>query len=271
MKKIIIILIVAILLILLIPIPNHLKDGGSIEYNAILYKITKVHKLNSANEDKDYIDGLIIEILGRKVYNKVDKITNNIDNNIEENVNNEEVINNESEINIGLYKNYRNGKERELVTEYSTSWKYHQDISSFEVYYTNNELISNDSQIKVFDEYKNNYEDIDYYRIGYKISFKTKNETIEKIIISPKDTEDFYDYLEIYLYDDYHRSGGWYSHTIEDEFNENTLLTSIKLTAGKKAEEIISDITVTAYLYNIADEFNNIIGNNSYSIIVKRN
>ena len=173
---------------------------------------------------------------------------------------------------LGLYKNYRNGTNRKLIAEYTAPWKYHSDISSFEVYYTQEEEISSGNQIKTFDAYKNNYNNIDNYRIGYIIEFTTNNLNINKTILSPKDTEEFYDYLEIYLYDDYHRTGGWYSHTTEEEYNDNTLLTSIKLTAGKKVNEITSDIKVTAFTYikDNLDNNNNYLGNSKYQIIVKK-
>ena len=45
---------------------------------------------------------------------------------------------------IGLYKNYRNGINRKLITSYESKWQYHQDISSFEVYYTNEQLLNSD-------------------------------------------------------------------------------------------------------------------------------
>ena len=174
-------------------------------------------------------------------------------------------------IKLGLYKNYRNGSNRKLITEYTASWEYHTDISSFEVYYTQEGEISSGNQIKTFDLYKNNYDNINDYRIGYIIEFEINDININKTIISPKDTEEFYDYLEIYLYDDYHRAGGWYSHTTEEEFNENTLLTSIKLTAGKKITEITSDITVTAFTYDNDDfdEQGSYKGISKYQIIVK--
>ena len=175
-------------------------------------------------------------------------------------------------IKLGLYKNYRNGSNRKLITEYSAPWKYHTDISSFEVYYTQDSEISSGNQIKTFDSYKNNYKNIDNYKIGYILNFKINDKNINKTIIRPKDTEEFYDYLEIYLYDDYHRTGGWYSHTTDEEFNDNTLLTSIKLTAGKKVEEITSDISVTAFTYDNDDfdEEGNYKGRSKYQIIVKK-
>lgn len=174
-------------------------------------------------------------------------------------------------IKLGLYKNYRNGSKRKLITEYSAPWKYHTDISSFEVYYTQEDEISSGNQIKTFDLYKDNYENVVNYKIGYILNFKINDKEINKTIVRPKDTEEFYDYLEIYLYDDYHRTGGWYSHTTDEEFNEKTLLTSIKLTAGKNIKEITSDILVTAFTYDKDDfdEQGNYIGISKYQIVVK--
>lgn len=174
---------------------------------------------------------------------------------------------------VGLYKNYHNGKERELIKEYNAKWEYHKDISSFEVFYTNEELISSKNQIQLIDEYKNKYSNIDNYRIGYLIEFSIGDNKINKTILRPKDSEEFFDYLEIYLYDDYHRNGSWYSHTTEEEMNEETLLTSIKLTAGKKVNEITSDIELTAFTYD-SDDFTDdgyYKGISKYSIIVKNN
>lgn len=71
-KKVIIVGIIVVLLILLIPIPIHLRDGGTVEYKALLYKISNVHRLNT-NSLTGYEDGTIIEILGIKIYEKIDK------------------------------------------------------------------------------------------------------------------------------------------------------------------------------------------------------
>lgn len=72
-KRIILLVIIVILLILLFPIPLHLKDGGSVEFRALLYTITKYHKLAPVkeNEQSEYIEGIGIEILGTEVYNNI--------------------------------------------------------------------------------------------------------------------------------------------------------------------------------------------------------
>lgn len=73
-KKVIIVMISVVLLVLLVPIPMHLKDGGTVEYRALLYKVSKVHSLISVEEKekgKMYNEGIIIKILGFEIYNNV--------------------------------------------------------------------------------------------------------------------------------------------------------------------------------------------------------
>ena len=77
MKKIIVILVVIVLLVLLFPIKNKLKDGGTVEYKALVYKISKVKRLIPIEEKeqdvkiKKYEQGTMIEIFGFEIYNNV--------------------------------------------------------------------------------------------------------------------------------------------------------------------------------------------------------
>ncbi len=76
-KKVIIISVAIILLVLLFPIRNQLKDGGTVEYKALVYKVSKVKRLISIEEMeqegkmKEYDHGIVIEILGFEIYNNV--------------------------------------------------------------------------------------------------------------------------------------------------------------------------------------------------------
>ncbi len=76
-KKVIVVAIVIILLVLLFPIRNQLKDGGTVEYKALVYKVSKVKRLISIEEMeqegkiKEYDHGIVIEILGFEIYNNV--------------------------------------------------------------------------------------------------------------------------------------------------------------------------------------------------------
>ncbi len=74
MKKILIVTTCILLLVLLFPTPLYLKDGGTVEYRAILYKVSKVHRIAS-DEDreagKEFYEGIIVEIFGIEVFNNV--------------------------------------------------------------------------------------------------------------------------------------------------------------------------------------------------------
>lgn len=72
-KNIIIIVIIVMLVILLFPIPNRLKDGGTVEYSSLLYSVTKYHKLDESADD-GYIDGIEIKVFGKKIYSNVEEI-----------------------------------------------------------------------------------------------------------------------------------------------------------------------------------------------------
>ena len=175
-------------------------------------------------------------------------------------------------IKVGLYKYYGKGKDRELINEYKNEWTYYNDISSFEVFYTNENFIESTSFQDTFYKYLSSYENIANYKIGFNISFNTLDKQFDKQILTPKDTLEFFEYLEIYLYDDYHvKKGVWYSHILDEQITDKTLLTSIKLTTGKKINEIISDIKVSVFTYD-EDDFDELgiyKGNSKYTITVK--
>lgn len=71
-KKVIVGLCVLLIVVLLVPIPVRLKDGGTVLYNAILFKIEDVHRLSASLESEQaYQEGIIIRILGVKVFDNV--------------------------------------------------------------------------------------------------------------------------------------------------------------------------------------------------------
>ncbi len=66
-KSILAIAIIVLLIILLFPFKiNRLKDGGTVEYKALLYKLTDYHKFRT---DTEYVEGSKIEILGKEIFN----------------------------------------------------------------------------------------------------------------------------------------------------------------------------------------------------------
>ena len=76
-KNILIIVIIVLFIILLIPIHiNILKDGGTVEYKALTYKISKVHRYSKTEHE----DGIIVEILGKEIFNNT--IVKHIERNV---------------------------------------------------------------------------------------------------------------------------------------------------------------------------------------------
>ena len=71
-KRNVAIVCILLAIILLIPIPLRLKDGGTVEYKALVYRVLKVHRLAPAKAEKVYEEGIIVKVLGIEVYNNVE-------------------------------------------------------------------------------------------------------------------------------------------------------------------------------------------------------
>ena len=74
-KKAIIIICVLLAIVLLFPVPLRLRDGGTVQYRAILYTVSDVHSIATIEEQetgKEFNEGIIIEMLGFEIFNSVD-------------------------------------------------------------------------------------------------------------------------------------------------------------------------------------------------------
>ncbi len=77
-KKIVIGIVVFVMLVLLIPIRLQMKDGGSVQYKAVLYSVTKYHQItmewddeNEEVADSGHLVGWGVEVLGLEIFNNV--------------------------------------------------------------------------------------------------------------------------------------------------------------------------------------------------------
>lgn len=73
-KKWMAIITILIALILLIPQKSYLNDGGTVIYDAILYRVTNYHSMYPDENDESqirYLKGIEVKILGFTVYNNV--------------------------------------------------------------------------------------------------------------------------------------------------------------------------------------------------------
>ena len=72
MKKIIVsISLVVLAAVLLIPTTKYADDGGSVKYQAVLYSVYDVHRIDLA-KDNGFAEGIIVEILGIEIFNNVE-------------------------------------------------------------------------------------------------------------------------------------------------------------------------------------------------------
>lgn len=73
MKKLLAGICIVLAVALLFPIPLRMKDGGSVEYRALLYSVTEVHRLNpDMDSAQPFLEGTVIEILGMEVFSDVE-------------------------------------------------------------------------------------------------------------------------------------------------------------------------------------------------------
>ena len=174
---------------------------------------------------------------------------------------------------IGLYE--RNGSTLNLLTEFKTKVQIKKDIKTFQAFPSKEQQL-NYSGKKYADFYYENWTTVNpdnKYKVGFNLLYTLNDGTIiSQNILGPSTTQTNYDYIETYLYDAYkHKNDSFYSHTEEKDYNENTLITSIKLTAGSKFNDIKSKIILTVFTYDDDDfdeETNAYRGNSKYSIVI---
>lgn len=177
---------------------------------------------------------------------------------------------------IGLYMPDKASGVRNLTSGYTGEWTAGKDIASFEAFATKEPTIAGSNFKKVWESYWNSYPNSTGYKIGYYLTFTlNSSEVISKVMKGFEDTNDFRQYLEIYLYDDVHQiQGNWYSHLTTADTTPDSVCTSIKLTAGNKIADVKS-ISLTVFTYSSDKDFNPstgmYTGTNSYTIPVSRN
>lgn len=175
---------------------------------------------------------------------------------------------------VGLYIPAEDGtKGRKWIDEFTSVRKAKRDIDCFEVFSSRERYITGNSFSSMWQTAWNVYENVENAKIGFHIQFDLDNgEVVSKTVLKPGDAKEFYDYLEIYLYDDIHQTPGVrYSHLEDWQMDEKTIISSIKLTSGSKIHQV-GDVVLTAFIYNGPDCFDSsgdYIGTVSATILIK--
>ena len=159
---------------------------------------------------------------------------------------------------MGFYRRDKALGVRAKMGDSILKWTAGSDIQTFSTFYSDEPQIPASSFSGVWRDCASKIPGSDQLRIGYAVtfSFRDTGETVTIQIKSPSDLGEYFDYLEIYLYDDVNQQpGAWYSHLLPEQMTAETLMTSIKLTAGKKIDALEDQITVTAFAYRSEADF----------------
>ncbi len=204
---------------------------------------------------------LILSIFG------CNKKANIDDNNINDKLNDEVIEYKDiNPIILGIYN-----ENRELTNNYSAKFVSKKDITWLSIFPTQEEKLPNTESKQIWENiWKSNIDK--GYRFGMELIYTLSNgKKIELTILKPSDNK-YFDYLEVYLYDGYNATTKWFDHLDDEEFNDRTVFTSIKLTGGKLINEIDSSISLRVFTYDTKDDFdinNKYIGNSFTSVIIK--
>lgn len=147
-----------------------------------------------------------------------------------------------------------------------------EDIGIFQIYPSNEDTISisNGFGNSFYNEWMK-YNTNNNLKIGFNIKFSTLDEDFSYNIFNPSNCFEKWEYLLNYLYDDYaNRGKSFYSHIEENEYNENTLFTSIKVQSAGDCNKIKDKILLTVFTYDTDDDFldNEYRGNSSSTLTI---
>ena len=173
-------------------------------------------------------------------------------------------------VKVSIYAEDDNNYLVKVIDKYETTWEKKKDIVVLATLPTD---ISNPEQgymPNLWPKYNEVYNDLDY-KVVWNVSFKLKDGTIiNSNLFKPSDAESYYSFLEVYLYDDVNIPiGTWHSHLLDEDITDNTIMDSIKLTAGENYTEITGPITLTVFSYDTSDDFdenNNYRGKSLYKV-----
>lgn len=210
---------------------------------------------------------LLLVLCGCNSKQNTNKSTKNNNNETKK----EEKVNNYKDENntiVGLY--FEKGRKLELVKDYSTDIISEKDIGVYQVYFSNDEVIHLDANFG--ESYYNLYKDLGI-KVGFNIKYSLSNgESINHTITNPGNTI-INDYILTYLYDDYkNRNSNFYSHIENNDYDDSTLFTSIKIFANS-VDDVQSPVTLTVFTYDTEDDFDsegNYRGNSKYTVNISK-
>ncbi len=151
---------------------------------------------------------------------------------------------------VGFYDELTVSGTYTRLSEWNQPWVLGKDIAVFDVIPSSEETLTGRSYKALWTEQSDKISAEEMAKPYFVLEYTLKDGTVKtQEIRSYAEAEAVIDegYLEVYLYDDIHQNGGWYYHLTESTTNEDTVISSFKLTAGKEIYSVMS-IKLTAYI-----------------------
>ena len=170
---------------------------------------------------------------------------------------------------IGIYQIEKNQLKK--ISTINTQLVVEKDIGLFQIFPSNEDILDANDFANNFYNTWQNYNQNNNLHIGFNIKFTKNNEPVSFNILSPENTMDKWEHIMTYLYDDYkNRSKSFYSHIENDEYDESTLFTAIKLQSSYSCSEISDNIYLTVFTYDSEDDFldGEYRGNSKYTLTI---
>ncbi|MBE6587268.1 MAG: hypothetical protein E7647_02500 [Ruminococcaceae bacterium] len=151
---------------------------------------------------------------------------------------------------IGFYDELTTYGNYTRLTEWHEPWVSGKDIAVFDVIPSSDDSLVGSDYKELWVEQSEKISPDSLVKPYFLLEYTLKDGTEKALEIkSYVDAEAVIaeGYLEVYLYDDIHQDGGWYYHLTENTTNEDSVISSFKLTAGKEIYSVKS-IRLTAYI-----------------------
>lgn len=152
---------------------------------------------------------------------------------------------------VGLYDDLENNGTYTRLYDWNEPWVKGRDIAVFDVIPSFESVLSGDDYKTLWNaEAKKLSSDSlpkPYFLLEYTLSDGTER-SVDIYSWKEADAVTKEGYIEIYLYDDIHQEDGvWYYHLTENTTDENSVISSIKITAGDSISEV-KHIRLTAFI-----------------------
>lgn len=172
---------------------------------------------------------------------------------------------------VRLYTMDYNTMTCNQVSSVRKPWSVSEDLEAFGAFCSQETSFAFSTETQAHQDTWNSVQTSAVYKIGYELSFDVGGEHKIITILQPGDIEsnpDLYNgdypengdyssitgYMGVWVYDDMHQDGGFYTHITQAEVTDETLLTSIKLRPTPQSDQI-SNLVLKAFSYSSQEEF----------------